>query len=1092
MSKFTCRFLFLLVSAIFLSCHQVRATAVISEFLASNEGGFLDEDGASSDWVEIYNAGTNSVNLDQWSITDDSQLQSKWIFPSVNIPAGGYIIVFASGKDRSVAGSELHTNFSLAKSGSYLALFPPTGNATTEFSPTYPPQETGLSYGGSGADAGYFLTTTPKAINSAKFDGLLSDTNFTQGRGIYYTAFIETVSCADLGATIIYTLDGTEPSLTNGTQVQAANAASTPSASVSISTTTVLRAIAVKSNYRSTNIDTVTYLFPQDVLTQDDTFQGSQLPLYPYNTNFGAFNWSYEMDSKVVNDPRYADIASDLLELPTMSIVLPVEDIWGSNGILSNPIERGPAWERSCSVEIIDPITSDNYQINAGLRVQGQSSRFVTRGKKSLRLAFRKQYGESRFKYPLWGATGSSEASSISLRANPTDSWTEGYDSGSIADSGRSSALLLRSHFSTKAHSLTGAPAVSSGWVHLYLNGKYWGLYNPVERADREFAAIHGGGSEDDYYRQSLGTDSEGDSTDWDTLNTFIANYTSNYDEAKHQEILSNVEPDQLIDYLITNFWVNNGDWFNNWVMLRNNKHNGPFTFYMWDCDASLYAHYDPTALRSNFPPALIHHSLKKSPEYRLQFADRVHKLMFNNGIFATANAQQLFQSTADEIQASMNCEAARWGDELTPTAAYNTADHWLPQVSYRKGTWMPLRHSTLLNQLRNQDLYPDTEAPVYSMHGGTIVSGDSIIITNPNSGENGTIYFTTDGNDPRLAGGSVSSSAQEYTSAVVLNANTTVKSRVLFNGEWSALNEARFTTGVIPTASSIVISEIHYHPANPTTAEVAAGFLDSDDFEFIELLNTSSASLDLSSLTFDNSAEGIGFDFSTLSNPLLAPGEHIVLAKNLNAYALRYGNAVTPAGAYSGKLSNGGETLTLTQGSSQILLSFTYNDKYPWPETPDGDGPSLVLIDPTQTSNLNIASNWGAAGQLHGTPGVDEITPTFPTNPAADSNGNGVADIIDYAIADSSVGANVHADGNDYLTISFRSNPSAGKASLTIEYSENLTQWSSANDKVAHVSESYNPDGSVTYVWQSLTPMNQAASVKQFLRVKVTEKTTP
>ena len=53
---------------------------------------------------------------------------TKWQFPAVQIPAGGFLLVFASGKNRSAAGSELHTNFNLAKAGEYLALVAPDGS----------------------------------------------------------------------------------------------------------------------------------------------------------------------------------------------------------------------------------------------------------------------------------------------------------------------------------------------------------------------------------------------------------------------------------------------------------------------------------------------------------------------------------------------------------------------------------------------------------------------------------------------------------------------------------------------------------------------------------------------------------------------------------------------------------------------------------------------------------------------------------------------------------------------------------------------------------------------------------------------------
>ena len=120
----------------------------ISEFVAENSGGFLDEDGAASDWIEISNSGSTSANLLGWHLTDDPTDLKKWTFPSMNIAANGFLVVFASGKDRSVSGTPLHANFNLGAGGDYLALVHPDGvTIASKFSPVYPTQHRGFSYG---------------------------------------------------------------------------------------------------------------------------------------------------------------------------------------------------------------------------------------------------------------------------------------------------------------------------------------------------------------------------------------------------------------------------------------------------------------------------------------------------------------------------------------------------------------------------------------------------------------------------------------------------------------------------------------------------------------------------------------------------------------------------------------------------------------------------------------------------------------------------------------------------------------------------------------------------------------------------------
>src|SRR5690606_6379376 len=111
---------------------------VISEFLASNGEVLADDDGDFSDWIEIHNPGATQVYLQEWSLTDDAENLRKWEFPFVNVPANGYVVVFASGKNRNTP--ELHANFSIGADGEYLALVRPDGTVASEFDP-FPPQQ---------------------------------------------------------------------------------------------------------------------------------------------------------------------------------------------------------------------------------------------------------------------------------------------------------------------------------------------------------------------------------------------------------------------------------------------------------------------------------------------------------------------------------------------------------------------------------------------------------------------------------------------------------------------------------------------------------------------------------------------------------------------------------------------------------------------------------------------------------------------------------------------------------------------------------------------------------------------------------------
>lgn len=138
----------LLVGSILLPCVPISAQVRITEFMAANSRGLADEDGEFSDWIELSNTSNTNVSLLNWSVTDDRSDPVKWRFPAVQIGPHGYLVIFASNKNRRVPGTNLHTNFRLTASGEYLALFEPDGvTVASEFAPIFPPQITDVSYG---------------------------------------------------------------------------------------------------------------------------------------------------------------------------------------------------------------------------------------------------------------------------------------------------------------------------------------------------------------------------------------------------------------------------------------------------------------------------------------------------------------------------------------------------------------------------------------------------------------------------------------------------------------------------------------------------------------------------------------------------------------------------------------------------------------------------------------------------------------------------------------------------------------------------------------------------------------------------------
>ncbi len=186
----------------------------INEFLASNDTGITDEDGDHSDWIELHNTGNEPVELGGWYLTDDKEDLVKWMLPSETISPGGFLVVFASKKDRSgVIGEQHHTNFKLSSAGEYLALIKADGSTIAdEYTSSYPPQTSDVSYGYTTEGVVSFLELpTPGAANSAE---ALAKVKFSRSSGVFSDSLslamsLESNSGREGG--IYYTTDGSMP-----------------------------------------------------------------------------------------------------------------------------------------------------------------------------------------------------------------------------------------------------------------------------------------------------------------------------------------------------------------------------------------------------------------------------------------------------------------------------------------------------------------------------------------------------------------------------------------------------------------------------------------------------------------------------------------------------------------------------------------------------------------------------------------------------------------------------------------------------------------------------------------------------------------
>lgn len=831
--------------------------------------------------------------------------------------------------------------------------------------------------------------------------------------GFYDSAFTVRLSSGSPDATIQYTLDCSDPRY-SATMKSAASPVSVlidPRSTEGRTATpaVVLRAVAVLPNDTSTMI-TKTYIFINEVLTQK--YPG---PPWPEPTKRGGFTmnqvYDYEMDSAVVYDPRYDGLLDEaLLDIPSISLVLDMDSLFDkTRGIYHNALKTGIEWERFGYAELINPDGSFGFSIPCGIRIRGGWSRHADCPKHSFRLFFREKYGAAKLRYPLFEDEGVSEFDKISLRTSQNYSWsyksTEGAQCTMIKDVYCRDTQRDMGHYYTR-----------SRYYHLYLNGMYWGIYQTQEQADNRFAESYMGGDYRDYdvlstvNDYSMGSDRdktvEVEDGTIDAAQRLWTKTLAGFSKTSDYYMVQGLEPDgktvnpsyeklldvdNLIDYMLITFYTGNFDSptyafsepqrTNNLQAIFNRvkpdgfkwlSHDGEHTmvdFKVNPRDTVIPAlevdRTGPFDLSDDirfFNPQRIHQALCENSDYRMRFADHVFRHFFNKGVFCPEQSKSRYQARAAQIEKAIIAESARWGDSKVDTARTKD-DDWIPELERIYNEYMPKRTEIVVGQLREDSLYPSIEPPVFSA-GQTIIvrkisgsSGYQLTITNPNT--SGSIFYTTDGNDPRSPGGTENPAATSSDGSVTITINTTtlVNARIRNESEWSALRDLLI---VIPqNYSSLKITEIHYKPIDDAKN---SGSL----YEFLELKNTGEAALNLTGLSF-----GSGISFTFDAGTILEPGKFFVIASSRANFISRYG--FNPDGEYRDQLSNSGEKLEILDPSGAVIYSVTYKDVAPWPNEPDKTGRSLVPAHANASLDHNDGKNWVASKAVHGSPGRDD-----------------------------------------------------------------------------------------------------------------------
>ena len=667
----------------------------------------------------------------------------------------------------------------------------------------------------------YFPVPTPGTYNSAGVQDMVAKVWVSHDRGFYSSGFQATLTCATSGVTIRYTTDGSTPTITNGTVY---------TAPLSISQTTTLRAIATRPGWFDSPVETRTYLFLNDVKTQSPTGQAPG-PGWPTGTVNGQ-TINYGMDPDIVNSPTYSgQIITALQQIPSISIVTDLKHLFDpGSGIYVNAYSDGRAWERPASIELLNPDGSQGFQIDAGLRIRGGYSRSGGNPKHAFRFFFRSEYGKSKLEYPLFGDEGATEFKKMDLRTSQNYSWS--FD-------GSNQNTFIREVWSRDTEREMGQPTTRSRYYHLYINGQYWGLYQTQERAEADWAETYLGGDSGDYdtikietnHRQMTPTDG-----DMEMFTRFhgiavqgflgTGNYWKlqglNPDGTQNPAFEKHLDVDNVIDEMIIEYYTGDrdgpgsryGNVPNNTKAIGNRVEPDGWVWPQHDSEHSLGTGENDLvnplttagAQLQYFNHQWLHEQMTADVDYRMRFADRVQKHLFNGGLLTAERGVARVNNRASQIDMAIIAESARWGDSKREPP-YTKVD-WENAVNGIR-SFIITRIPTLLSQFRGRNWFPAIDAPTLNVQSGLVSPGALLII----SGSAGTTYYTTDGTDPRVPAAQSTGGA-----AVTLIAENAVKRFHIPTGEVASSTGsilAEYWYGIGGTAISDLTSNPRY-PDSP------------------------------------------------------------------------------------------------------------------------------------------------------------------------------------------------------------------------------------------------------------------------------------
>ncbi len=868
----------------------IAHTPVINEVMSLNTSTITDNDGAFPDWIELYNPSQDDFSLKDYALSDDPDELKKLIFPDIDIPGSGWLLIFASDKDKM--GDEfLHTNFKISSKGETILMTSPAGVIIDSL--TVPQLAADISYGripDGGIARAYFARSTPGRSNETDPSfGFAKTPHFSQPSGFYHGSISVKLSSNETGR-IRYTTNGAVPNAHSRSYLNP----------IQLSKTTVVKARTFTEDKLPSPVATHTYFI-------DETQQLPAISLSTHPDNLFDEDIGIYVEGNGTALGGYPD-----------NPIGPPANYWED-------------WERLAHIEFFEPDGTFGFGENIGLKMAGKTTRKLPQ--KSFAVFLRNQYGTDKLDYPLFPDSPVRTFYSFMLRNAGSDNT---HNQGGVHFRDGLSALLLRE---LDLDYQDYRPCV------LYINGEYWGIYGIREKLNEEYLATHHGVDPDnvdmlDDYHRLYPLVIEGNAKDYNALIDYLKVHNlSDEDAAAYVETQMNI--DNYLTYMAVQIYLANQDGpGHNCKFWRPRTDDGRYRWLLYDTDHSfgfrLFTpnfHYAPDAYVDNTiayylepdgpdwpnPPesTFMFRKIMQNRGFQIRFINILADML--NSRFSAGKAYENFKHVRNKIEPEMERHLERWG---------GSTSQWQQDVQI-VDDFLALRPGFLQEHIMNEfDVGGLTKITLNVSPAGTgRIKVNSLTVSEPWSG----FYFK----DVHVQLTALPNLGYTFDSWEGIDeASASIRFELSKEVEITATFQNAENDGFI------VINEINYK--SPP---------DFDTQDWIELYNAASDQLDLSGWTFTDDDSGDAFIFP--EETIILPDGYLVVCRDTDDFTTHWPNVSPLTGDFNFGLSSDGDVLMLKNIEGKIVDFVDYKPSAPWPWQPNGTGATLALRNPHDDNAL-------------------------------------------------------------------------------------------------------------------------------------------